>query len=114
MPTEASKKWSLKWDVSSAGAVVRIFAAMTCGHEHVAAEALRLLTRLLAPAAARSGQGPWVLPRIGAAPATDALNVHSQLSGFDTAAAARMAKSTCLGQSGRCAAQPTAAPKMLS
>lgn len=93
---------------------MRIFAAMTCGHEHVAAEALRLLARLWAPAAARSGQGPWVLPRVGAAPAIDALDVHSQLSGFDMAAAARMAKSTCLGQSGRCAAHSSATFKMLS
>lgn len=84
---------------------MRVFSAVTCGHEHVAAEALRLLTRLWAPASARSGQGPWVLPRAGAGPGVrggeDAADVHSQLAGFDVAAAGRMAKSTCLGQSGR-------------
>ena len=80
---------------------MRVFAAMTCGHEHVAAEALRLLARLWAPASARLGQGPWVLPRVGGPSAMDAAETQSQLAGFDAAAAGRMAKSTCLGHSGR-------------
>ncbi|KAK9915634.1 hypothetical protein WJX75_001835 [Coccomyxa subellipsoidea] len=109
--------------VQTPGAVVRVFAAMTCGHEHVAAEALRLLARLWSPASARSGQGPWVLPRVGGPSAMDAAETQSQLAGFDAAAAGRMAKSTCLGHSGRAAAlvgvlrasgTPTAAYAMMA
>ena len=41
----------------------RIFSALTCGDDAVAAEAARLLTRLWAPAAGRVGRGPWQIGR---------------------------------------------------
>jgi DnaJ family protein C protein 13 len=92
--------------------VPRIFAAVTCGHEHVAAEALRLLTRLWAPGSARSGAGPWVLPR-PAAPGRGAGQAGSggedpgdalaMMSSYDIAAMGRQAKSACLSPGGRCA-----------
>lgn len=41
----------------------RIFAALLCGDDAVATEAARLLTRLWAPAAARTGRGPWQMGR---------------------------------------------------
>lgn len=86
-----------------AGAVQRIFAAMTCGQEHVEAEALRLLTRLWAPACARSGQGPWELPRVGPgrAGAAEAADMQSQMAGYDAGSAGRQAKSLCLVPTGR-------------
>lgn len=89
-----------------AGAVPRIFAAVACGHEHVAAEALRLLTRLWAPGSARSGQGPWVLPRSSSGPNEAgeeyAFEASLPVMGYDAAASARQAKSACLAPSGRC------------
>ena len=99
-----------------AGAVPRIFAAATCGHEHVAAEALRLLTRLWAPASARSGQGPWVLPRSGpneAGKDNSAFDASSSLPlgpAQDLIAFGRQAKSICLAPSGRCGAPETCCP----
>jgi hypothetical protein len=51
----------------SAGSTARLFAALTCGEDHVAAEGLRLLVRLWAPAAARIGRGPWQMGRGDAA-----------------------------------------------
>ena len=41
----------------------RIFAALVCGEDAVATEAARLLTRLWAPAAVRTGRGPWQMGR---------------------------------------------------
>ena len=89
--------------VLGAGAVHRIFAAMICGQDHVEAEALRLLTRLWAPACARSGQGPWELPKIGAGMtgAIDVADFQSQMAGFDAGSAGRQAKSLCLVPTGR-------------
>ncbi len=83
-----------------AGAVPRIFAAMTCGQEHIEAEALRLLTRLWAPACARSGQGPWELPKAGAG-LVEASDLQAQMAGYDFSAAGRQAKSLCLVPTGR-------------
>lgn len=76
---------------------------MTCGQEHVEAEALRLLTRLWAPACARSGQGPWELPKVGPgqASASDPADFQSQMAGYDAGSAGRQAKSLCLVPSGR-------------
>ena len=85
-----------------AGAVPRMFAAMTCGQEHVKAEALRLLTRLWAPATARSGHGPWELPKVGPGrPGGDAADLQSQMAGYDAGSAGRQAKSLCLAPTGR-------------
>ena len=85
-----------------AGAVPRMFAAMTCGQEHVEAEALRLLTRLWAPATARSGNGPWELPKVGPGrPGSDAADLQSQMAGHDAGSAGRQAKSLCLAPTGR-------------
>ena len=80
-----------------------MFAAMTCGQEHVEAEALRLLTSLWAPLCARSGQGPWELPKVGSGQtgASDAAEFQSQMAGFDAGSAARQAKSLCLVPTGR-------------
>jgi DnaJ family protein C protein 13 len=79
---------------------------MTCGQEHVEAEALRLLTRLWAPACVRSGQGPWELPNVGAgrAGAAEASDLQAQMAGYDLSAAGRQAKSLCLVPTGRLAA----------
>lgn len=92
-------------------AVPRIFAAVACGHEHVAAEALRLLTRLWAPGCARSGAGPWVLPRPApgggaagqAGRGEDPGDAMAMMSSYDIAAMGRQAKSVCLAPGGRCA-----------
>jgi DnaJ family protein C protein 13 len=46
--------------IGAAGGAGRIFAALTSGHDHVAAEAARLLLRFFSPAAASQGAGPWV------------------------------------------------------
>ena len=79
-----------------------MFAAMTCGQEHVEAEALRLLTRLWAPATARSGHGPWELPEVGPGrPGSDAADLQSQMAGYDAGSAGRQAKSLCLAPTGR-------------
>ncbi|GMH45130.1 hypothetical protein BSKO_13087 [Bryopsis sp. KO-2023] len=43
--------------------IARIYNALMCGHDHVAAEAARLLVRMWAPAASRAGSGPWKLSR---------------------------------------------------
>lgn len=45
--------------VGASGGAGRIFAALLSGHDHVAAEAARLLLRFFAPSAARAGAGPW-------------------------------------------------------
>ena len=45
--------------IGAAGGSGRIFAALQSGHDHVAAEAARLLLRFFAPHAACSGAGPW-------------------------------------------------------
>lgn len=45
--------------VGAAGGAGRIFAALLSGHDHVAAEAARLLLRFFAPSAARAGASPW-------------------------------------------------------
>lgn len=53
--------------IGAAGGSGRIFAALLSGHDHVAAEAARLLLRFFAPQAARSGAGPWAAAAAGAA-----------------------------------------------
>lgn len=90
---------------------MRIFASMTCGHEHVTAEALRLLIRLWVPSCARSGHGPWMLPRAGPSSAgADYGDIQAQLVSVDVAAAARQAKSICLVPAGRSALLPVCCP----
>lgn len=83
------------------GSLARIFAALEMSHEHIAAEAARLLTRLWAPAAGRSGAGPWTLPSsIAALTATaDPATINSA----DDTQAAHAAKSAALSQLGRSA-----------
>ncbi len=49
--------------VISPSYAARVFSALTCGDDAVAAEAARLLTRLWAPAAGRVGRGPWQIGR---------------------------------------------------
>ena len=76
-----------------------MFAALTCGHEHVAAEAARLLTRLWAPAAARKGAPTWTLHR------QDRLQEEegAQSSSPEDLMNAKSAKTICLGPLGRLA-----------
>ena len=83
-----------------------MFGALGCGHDGVAAEAARLLTRLWAPAAARTGAAPWALPPPpgGGGEAADPRTLNS----VEDSAAARPAKTACLAPPGRCAAPPAA------
>ena len=82
-----------------AGSAARVFAALTCGHEHVAAEAGRLLTRLWAPRAARRGGPTWTLIRAEPTALPDVDMSH--LNSIEDPVIAKQAKSTCLGPSGR-------------
>ena len=76
-----------------------MFAALACRHDAMAAEAARLLTRLWAPAAARTGQAPWVLPQPqGGGEAAD----PRTLNNLEDSIAARAAKSACLAPPGQC------------
>jgi DnaJ family protein C protein 13 len=80
--------------VGTSGGSGRIFAALLSRHDHVATEAARLLLRLFAPAAARSGAAPWGGDATAPAPANSA----------EERAAARAAKSVCFISDSRCAA----------
>lgn len=77
--------------------IARIFSALLCGHDHVATEAARFLTRLWAPSPSRMGLGPWKLTRAGlledSDPASTASNEDNQN--------ARSAKSICLAPTSR-------------
>lgn len=78
-----------------AGAPSRVFAALSCGQEHVSAEAARLLVRLWNPAAAFTGCPTW---RLGGRASTSALH-RDNPDAVNTAAelaAARSAKVQCL------------------
>ena len=77
--------------------MTRVFAALMSGHDHVAAEAARLLTRLWAPAAGRSGTGPWIMPKAAGSQGIDPSGVNSA----DDNQAAHSAKSVSLSQPGR-------------
>lgn len=80
------------------GALARVFAALESGHDQVAAEAARLLTRLWAPAAGRSGSGPWLMPAsANGRAATDPATLNTA----DDNQAAHAAKSAALSQSDR-------------
>ena len=83
---------------TSAGSTERIFAALNSGHEHMVAEAARLLTRIWAPATAGLGVGPWYLPR-GGLHASDSDPRPSAPP--DAVTGARAAKSACLQPPGR-------------
>lgn len=74
-----------------------MFAALTCGHEHVAAEAGRLLTRVWAPRAARRGAPTWTLTKADRPQEEDG----GQLSSVEDPVLAKQAKSICLGPAGR-------------
>ena len=76
--------------IGAAGGAGRIFAALLSGHDHVAAEAARLLLRFFAPAAARAGVGPWA-GEAGAGSAAAPPNEPNE----EEAAAAHSAKSVC-------------------
>lgn len=80
------------------GSTARIFAALTCGHEHVTAEAARLLTRLWAPRAGRRGAPTWILTKGSRSQEEDG----GQLSSMEDPITAKQAKSICLGPAGRC------------
>ena len=80
-----------------AGSAARVFAALACGHEHVAAEAGRLLTRLWAPRAARRGGPTWTLVK-GSQPQEED---GGQLSSVEDPVSAKQAKGVCLGPAGR-------------
>ena len=80
------------------GSPARIFACLACGHEHVAAEAGRLLTRVWAPRAARRGAPTWTLTKADRPQEEDG----GQLSSVEDPVTAKQAKSICLGPSGRC------------
>ena len=83
--------------VYGAGSTARLFAALTCGHEHVAAEAGRLLTRVWAPRAACRGGPTWTLTKADQPQNEDG----GQLSSVDDHVLSKQAKSTCLGPVGR-------------
>lgn len=76
--------------IGAAGGAGRIFAALMSGHDHVAAEAARLLLRFFAPAAARAGMGPWA-GEAGVGSAAVPLGEPNE----EEAAAAHAAKSVC-------------------
>ena len=76
--------------IGAAGGAGRIFAALLSSHDHVAAEAARLLLRFFAPAAARTGVGPWA-GEAGSGSAAAPLGDPSE----EEAAAAHAAKSVC-------------------
>ena len=76
--------------IGAAGGAGRIFAALMSGHDHVAAEAARLLLRFFAPAAARAGMGPWA-GEAGVGSAAVPLREPNE----EEAAAAHAAKSVC-------------------
>ena len=85
-----------------AGAPSRVFAALSCGHDHVSAEAARLLVRLWNPAAAFTGGPTWrqagrLTPTSSQRENVDAVNTAAEL------AAARSAKAQCLSGHARCA-----------
>ncbi|GIL47629.1 hypothetical protein Vafri_4396, partial [Volvox africanus] len=82
-------------------AVGRVMAAYACGHDGVAAEAARLLTRLWAPAAARVGAAPWSGLRAAPSLASLLADPDDPLSGCDPEdlSLARSAKSLCFGPS---------------
>lgn len=76
----------------------RLFFGVSCGQDHVAAEASRLLMRLFAPAAGRSGAPPWNLPKAeGASGRGEAVNY------VEDSAIAQQAKMAALRQPGRSA-----------
>ena len=74
-----------------------MFAALACGHEHVSAEAGRLLTRLWAPRLARRGAPTWTLTKGGPPQEEDG----GQLSSVEDPVTAKQAKGICLGPAGR-------------
>lgn len=80
--------------VSAPGAVGRLFAALSCGHEHVAMEAARTLTRLWAPAAARVGAGPWRVLRGASADGVAELAAEP-VNSIDDNTIAKAAKALC-------------------
>ncbi|GIM04041.1 hypothetical protein Vretimale_8678, partial [Volvox reticuliferus] len=82
-------------------AVGRVMAAYACGHDGVAAEAARLLTRLWAPAAARAGAAPWSGLRAAPSLASLLADPDDPLSGCDPEdlSLARSAKALCFGPS---------------
>lgn len=81
----------------SSGSPARIFACLACGHEHVAAEAGRLLTRVWAPRAARRGGPTWTLTKADRPQEEDG----GQLSSVEDPVTSKQAKSICLGPTGR-------------
>ncbi|KAK9868448.1 hypothetical protein WJX84_004951 [Apatococcus fuscideae] len=88
---------------NTTGAPSRVFAALSCGQEHVSAEAARLLVRLWNPAAAFTGCPTW---RLGGRASTSALH-RDNPDAVNTAAelaAARSAKVQCLSGHARCVA----------
>lgn len=91
------------WRLSPAGSAARVFAALACGHEHVAAEAGRLLTRLWAPRPARRGAPTWTLTKGGQPPEEDG----GQLSSAEDSVTAKQAKGACLGPAGRWVWKPS-------
>jgi DnaJ family protein C protein 13 len=83
--------------VGAAGGAGRVFAALMAGHDHVAAEAARLLLRFFAPSAARAGAGPWAAPPGGGGGGEPA---------EEEVAAAHAAKSVCFISRSRCGRPP--------
>ena len=80
------------------GSAARVFAALTSGHEHVTAEAGRLLTRLWAPRPGRRGAPTWTLTKGSRSQEEDG----GHLSSVEDPITAKQAKSICLGPAGRC------------
>ena len=76
----------------------RLFFGVSCGQDHVAAEASRLLLRLFAPAAGRSGAPPWDLPKV------DSASVRGEATNnVEDSAIGQQAKMAALRQPGRSA-----------
>lgn len=80
-----------------ADAIPRLLAGIKSDHDHIAAECARLITRLWAPVAGRTGCCPWIMPKTN-----DSISALTEsLNSADDNQAAHHAKSSMLKQSGR-------------
>lgn len=88
--------------VAAPGGCARVFVAMLSGHEHVAAEAARLLLRLFAPAAARIGAIPWREHNNSSSNGTTKNGTVGVVNSPDDSSLARAAKLACFVSPARC------------
>lgn len=90
---------SFETGTAPAGVMARIFFGVSCGQDHVAAEAARLLLRLFMPAAGRAGSPPWNLPK----PEGSLAKGEASSNTPEDTAMAQQAKVAALRQPGRSA-----------